>query len=120
MSASYGPSSSERKLAFAKEHWHVLALFRSWQFWIWCAVALVPACGAAVFRALTSFAAGPVFGGLILALGVTMIIVQSVARGRSITNKGIFLRDAEPVRFWASVGMSVILYGLAVLGILMA
>jgi hypothetical protein len=48
---------------------------------------------------------------------MTIIIVQSVSRGRAITNKGIFLRKDELVRFWVSIVMTVIMYGLAVLAI---
>ena len=103
---------------FLDEHERVLALFRSLRFWVLCGIALIPALGAVIYRAWTSFAAGPVFVGLILAVGIAVAAVQSVVRGRAITNRGIFLRRSEPVRFWASIVLMVAMYTMVVLGIL--
>jgi integral membrane sensor domain MASE1 len=105
---------------FLDEHEHVLALFRSLRFWVWWGIALVPALGAVVYRAWTDFAAAPVFVGLILAVGISVAAVQSVVRGRAITNRGIFLRRSEPIRFWGSIVLLVVIYGLVVLAILKA
>lgn len=120
MSAPDTQPSLERKLMFVDEHEHVLAVFRSLRFWVWCGIGLVPALGAVVYRAWTSFAAVPVCGGLVLASGICVLAVQSVVRGRAVTNKGIFLRRSEPVRFWGSMLLLVVMYGLAILGILKA
>jgi hypothetical protein len=120
MSAPNAPSSPERKLTFLDEHERVIVLFRSFRFWRWCGIALVPALVAVVYRAWTSFAVGPVVVGLVLASTICVAAVQSVLRGRAITNTGIFLRRSEPVRFWGAIGLLVAMYGLAILGILKA
>ena len=112
------PSSLERKLMFTHEHKHVLALFRSLRFWAWCGVVLVPALGTIAYRAWTAFEWTPILLGLFLALGIAVLAVQSVARGRVITNTGIFIRRSEPIRFWISmIGLGA-MYALLIVAIL--
>jgi len=118
MSASHIPSSRDRKLLFANEHQPVLRLFRSSSFWTWLGVATLPAIGASIYRGCTSFAFGPVVGGLVIAVCICVLGVQSLVRGRIISNTGVFLRYSEPVRFWLSILLLLALYGLAIIGIL--
>jgi hypothetical protein len=118
MSAPHTPSSPDPMPVSVDEHKHVLKLFRSSTFWGWCAVASFPAVGAGIYRACTSFAIGPVAGGLVIAVCICVLGVQSLLRGRIISNKGIFLRRSEPVRFWLSMALLLALYTLALIGIL--
>jgi len=99
------------------EHEHVLGLFRSLRFWAWCGIALVPALAAAAYRTWTSFALTPILVGLTLTVGISVVIVQSLLRGRAITNRGVFLRCSEPVRFWSSIIVLAVMYCLAVVGV---
>ena len=114
------PSSLERKAMFTDEHKHVLVLFRSLRFWVWCGVASVPAVGAVVYRAWSSFVSVSVFVGLVIAIGLSVAALQSLFRGHAITNTGIYLRRSEPVRFWGSILVLIAMYGLMVWVILRA
>jgi hypothetical protein len=120
MSTRETPSSLERKSRFLDEHKHVLALFRSPGFWGCCAVASLPALCAAAYRSWMSFSPCPVIGGVLLAFAFCVVGVQSLARGRAITNRGIFMRSSEPVGFWLSLAATALAYCLAVLAILRA
>jgi hypothetical protein len=109
----------ERKLAFINEHKHVLALYRSWRFWVWWSVASIPAVGAVLYRAWSSaFPGFPVWVGLIIGMGFCVGGLQSVFRGHVITNTGIYVRRAEPVRFWGSIAFFAAMYGVAIFAIL--
>jgi hypothetical protein len=120
MSTREKPFSLERKSRFLDEHKHVVALFRSPGFWGWCVVASLPALCAAAYRSWISFSAGPVLGGVLLAFAFCVVGVQSLARGRVITNRGIFVRSSEPVGFWLSFAATGLVYCVAVLAILKA
>jgi hypothetical protein len=109
-----------RKWLLVHDHKQALALFRSFRFWRWFAVAWLPAAGAVGYRAWTDFAATPVFGGGFMSLGVTAILVQSLMRRMVISNVGVFLRESEPVRFWLSNILLAFLYCFVVVGILRA
>ena|SRR5829696_2034838 len=112
------PSSLERQVMFTDEHKHALALFRSLRFWLWCGVASVPAVGAIVYRAWSSFVGFPVWLGLVIAVGICVAVLQSLFRGRVITNTGIYVRRSEPVRFWGMIVFLIAMYGLVIWGIL--
>ena len=112
------PSSVERQVMFTDEHKHVLVLFRSLRFWGWCGVASVPAIGAVVYRAWSSFVGVSVLVGLVIAAGICVVTLQSLFRGRVITNTGIYVRRSEPVRFWGVIVFLVAMYGLVIWGIL--
>lgn len=120
MSTRETPSSLERKSRFLGEHRHILTLFRSPGFWGWCIAASLPALCAAAYRSWIAFSAGPVIGGVLLAFAFCVLGVQCLARGRVITNRGIFLRSSEPVGFWLSLVVVALVYGVAILAILKA
>jgi hypothetical protein len=112
------PSSLERQLMFTDEHKHVLILVRSLRFWVWCGVASVPAFGAVVYRAWSSFVGVPVLVGLVIAVGICVAVLQSLFRGRAITNTGIYVRRSEPVRFWGVIVFLVAMYVVMIWAIL--
>jgi hypothetical protein len=120
MSTRETPSSLERKSRFLGEHKHALALFRSPGFWGWCFVGSLPALCAAAYRSWIDFSAGAVIGGVLLTFAFCAVGVQSLARGRVITNRGIFLQSSEPVGFWLSLALAALVYGVAILAILKA
>ncbi len=111
-------SPQHRKWLLMHDHKQVLALFRTFRFWRWFAIAWLPAACAIGYRAWTDFAAAPVFGGAFLSLGVTAILVQSLLRRMVISNAGVFLRESEPVRFWLSNLLMALGYCFVVIGIL--
>lgn len=120
MSTHETPTSLQRKIRFLDEHQSVLVLFRWPWFWVWCVVACLPALGAAGYRAFVSFAVGPIVGGTLLAFAFCAIGVQSLFRGRVVTNRGIFVRSSEPIGFWFSLATTILMYCAAILAILKA
>jgi len=111
-------SPQNRKWLLVHDHRQVLALFRSFRFWRWFAIAWLPAACAIGYRALTDFAAVPVFGGAFVSLGFTAILVQSLLRRMVISNTGVFLRESEPARFWLSILLIALGYCFVIVGIL--
>ena len=97
-----------------------LVLYRSFRFWKWVLIAMLPAIAAIVVRASTNYAAGPIIGGAFVALGIAALLVHSFLRRGVISNMGVFLRDSDPIPYWLSIVILLLFYVIAILGILKA
>lgn len=97
-----------------------LVVYRSFRFWKWVLVAMLPAIAAIVVRASTNYAAGPIIGGAFLALGITALLVHSFLRRGIISNMGVFLRDSDPIPYWLSIVFLLLFYVFSILVILKA
>ena len=120
MSALRDHSPQHRKRLLVHDHKQDVALFRTLRFWRWFAIAWLPAVGAVGYRVWTDFAAAPVFGGALISLVVTVILVQSLLTRMVVSNLGVFLRESEPVRFWLLNLLLASGYCFVVAGILRA
>ncbi len=88
----------------------ILDLFRSDRFWIRFGLAWLPALCAVGYRSLTNYSFGPVVGGALFSAGATVIFLQFIITGMVVSNLGVFLRESEPIRFWFSIFLVILVY----------
>lgn len=108
----------QRKDFLGNDYKSVLALFRTGRFWRWFTFAWLPSLVAIVYRIWTNYSAMPVVLGFFLSAGFTAGLVQSMLRRMAITNKGIYLRESEPCRYWFTIILTALAISLIIVATL--
>ncbi|HEU5126316.1 MAG TPA: hypothetical protein VFW05_19900 [Verrucomicrobiae bacterium] len=113
-------SPQNPKTQHVSDHKQALAILRSKRFWKWFFPVWFPAACAIAYRIWVDFSPIPVIGGTFISIFLTAALLQSLLRGRVISNVGIFRRRTAPVRFWFEIMLLGCSYCFVVIGILMA
>ena len=95
-----GNSSMDRSMRLLNAQQNALMLYRTGRFWGWFGLAWFPALFTTGYRAWLNFALAPVIGGAVFSAGIATILVQALLTQMVVTNRGVFLRQSEPIRFW--------------------
>lgn len=109
--------SPKERIALGLDGWRMLRLYKSRRFLkLWSMMMLFPI-GVCILRfsvrAPTSLMAFlPV---LTVSGGGALALVSSLMTGEVITNRGLYLKSSEPIRFWATMLVCLVCYVAPVL-----
>lgn len=96
------------------------ALLKTKRFWQWFIIAWLPCLAAIAWRIGVDKKPGPAIIGALISAGFTIVLTQSVLAGRVSSNQGTWFRETEPVRYWISMIVLGLIYGLCIVAILQA